>query len=204
MAYNDSTDANIGDLENPPYDEVQFDSESSAAYQFGIGYKIDSMFTIELSLQHNAGFELEGPYYDNGILLADTKTTVDLQTTAVMMNGQLDMATVLDIDWKVRPYIGVGMGYVNNKLDTLTFDPANAGRIEGDTENNFAWKVSLGATFPLTEHFAFDLAYSYADYGDANSDRDTTDLNGVQVTLASPLTFDVTTQDILLSVRYLF
>jgi hypothetical protein len=91
MAYNDSTDANIGDLENPPYDEVQFDSESSAAYQFGIGYKIDSMFTIELSLQHNAGFELEGPYYDNGILLADTKTTVDLQTTAVMMNGQLDI-----------------------------------------------------------------------------------------------------------------
>ncbi len=204
LAYGDSADATIGDLENPPTDEVEFDSESSASYQFGLGYKIDNLITLELALQHASDFELEGPFFDNGILQSGTNGLVDLQTTSVMLTGLLDMATVLDIDWKVRPYIGLGMGFARNKLDTFTWSTSAVGYIEGNTENNFAWKTTLGATYPITEHFVLDASYSYADYGDAESSLTATDVNGVAVTLNSPLTFDVNTQEVLLAVRYLF
>ncbi len=195
----------IGPHEVLPYDEVEFDSESSASYQLGMGYKLDSYITLELALQHTSGFDLEGPYLNNGVPLADRNNgVVDLETTAVMVSGLLDMATILDIDWQLRPYIGLGLGYAKNKLGRFTFDPPELQNIEGNTENNFAWKATLGATYPITEHFVLDAAYSYADYGDAESSRSATNFNGDPITIDLPLTYDVNTQEFFLSVRYLF
>lgn len=205
MAEVEADDATIGDLQDPPYDKIEFDSESSASYQFGLGYKIDNLFTLELALQYNAAVDLEGPYINNGSPLVDgSDGTVDLQTSAVMVSGQLDMVTLFDGDWKLRPYIGFGIGYAKNKLGKSTLDPQDQFYIEGNSENNFAWKVGLGATYPLSEHFALDLAYSYADYGEAESGLRASERDGDLVTLNSPLTLDVKTQEIFLSVRYLF
>jgi opacity protein-like surface antigen len=208
LVYGQDEDGTIGDGIDPP-DKVKFDFGNSVSYQVGIGYKVNNYITMELSLQYNSEFDLEGPYINDGEP-SDFRGKVDLETTSVMISGLLDMATILknefrriDInkDWKLRPYIGFGLGYARNKLGQFTFSPDLGENIDGNTEGNFAWKATVGATYPIYKHFAFDASYSYADYGEAKSSRSA---NDGTYTLNSPLTFDVKAQEFFLSVRYLF
>ncbi|OOE88605.1 outer membrane protein [Salinivibrio sharmensis] len=194
-------DGTIGDLADPP-DQVDFDFGESTAYQLGVGYLVNDWFTSELSLQHNSGFDLEGPYTDNGTPDAGTNGKVDLETTSIMLVGQVDMASVLKKSWKTRPYVGLGIGYAKNKVGKFTFSPPiEQSNIAVNTESDFAWKAMFGAIYPINEQFIFDASYSYVDYGEAKSSRSA---NDGTLTLNSPLTFDVKAHELLLSVRYLF
>jgi len=193
-------DGTIGDLADPP-DQVDFDFGESTAYQLGAGYLVNDWFTAELSLQQNSGFDLEGPYTDDGTPAAGVNGKVDLETTSIMLVGQVDMASVLKKSWKTRPYVGLGIGYAKNKVGKFTFSPPVDENIAGNTESGFAWKATFGAIYPINEQFTFDASYSYADYGEAKSSRSA---NDGTVTLNSPLTFDVKAHELLLSVRYLF
>jgi opacity protein-like surface antigen len=191
----------IGDLINPP-DQVDFDFGESTAYQLGMGYLVNDWFTAELSLQRNSVFNLEGPYIDDGIP-AGINGKVDLETTSIMLAAQADIASILKKEWKIRPYVGLGVGYAKNKVGKFTISPSEVSNIAGNTKSGFAWKTSFGATYPINKQFIFDVSYSYVDYGEVKSSRFASDEDGI-ITLNSPLTFDVKTNELLFSIRYLF
>lgn len=191
-------DGTIGDLVDPP-DQIDFDFGESTAYQFGVGYLVNDWFTAELSLQHNSGFDLEGPYIDDGRPSTGVNGKVDLETTSIMLAGQVDMAAILKKGWKTRPYVGLGIGYARNKIGAFTLSFAQGRYIAGNTESGLAWKTTFGVIYPINDQTMIDASYSYADYGEAKSTRSTN-----TVTLNSPLTFDVKAHEFLLSVRYLF
>ena len=181
-----------------------FDFGESTAYQIGVGYIVNDWFSAEFSLHHNSGFDLEGPRIFNGhsTLYAGQ---VNLTTTSAILSGQIDMASILKKEWKIRPYLGLGVGYAKNKLRELSFHYKDSGQDTGlhmysNVENDFTWKAILGVTYPLNEHFIFDVSYMYADYGEAKSGSSLN--NGL--TIAEPASFDVRAHEFLLSVKYFF
>ena len=190
--------ATIGDLADPP-DRVAFDSDGSIAYQLGIGYRLTDWLDAELSLGHIGGFDLSGPYENDGNPSGETGRT-EVDTTSIMFLGLVDVAAVLDTSWPVEPYVGVGLGYARHDMDgfTVTIDDA---AIEGHASGGFAWKAILGATYPLSEHLSLDAAYVYADYGEAESSRRAYEL-GDHLQLNSPLTVDIRSHELSLSLRY--
>lgn len=209
MSFGIDSNGTIGDLSGPPDDQMDFDFGKSTTYQLGLGYLVNNWFTSELSLQHSSGFDLEGPYTNDGVHEDGVNGNVNLKTTSIMLTGQVDMASILGKDWKARPYVGLGVGYAKNKIGTTTLsasyeaDYIDGESIDGNTENNFAWKATLGTTYPINNKFVFDASYSYADYGQAKSSSSCHG-GGELYTLNSPLTFDVKSHDVLFAVRYLF
>lgn len=190
--------ATIGDLADPP-DRVAFDSDGSIAYQLGIGYRLNDWLDAELSLGHIGSFDLSGPYEDDGTPSGETGRT-EVDTTSIMLLGLVDVAAVLDTSWPVEPYVGLGLGYARHDMErfTATIDDAT---IQGRTSGGFAWKAILGATYPLSEHLSLDAAYAYADYGEAESSRRAYEL-GSNLQLNSPLTVDIRSHELSLSLRY--
>ncbi|MGM0516891.1 MAG: outer membrane protein [Pseudomonadota bacterium] len=197
-AYSDDDVATIGDLVDPP-DRVAFDSDGSIAYQLGIGYRLTDWLDTELSLGHIAGFDLSGPYEDDGSASGETGRT-ELDTTSIMILGLVDVAAVLDTSWPVEPYVGLGLGYARHDMDRFTITNDSA-RIDGHTSGGFAWKAVLGATYPLGERLSLDASYAYADYGEAESSRSAYERGG-SLQLNSPLTVDVRAHELSLSLRY--
>lgn len=197
-AYSEDEVASIGDLADPP-DRVAFDSDGSIAYQLGIGYRLTDWLDTELSLGHIAGLDLSGPYEDDGTPSGATGRT-EVDTTSIMLLGLVDVAAVLDASWPVDPYVGLGLGYARHDMGrfTVTADDAS---IDGHTSGGFAWKAVLGATYPLGERLSLDASYAYADYGEAESSRSAYQRGG-SLQLHSPLTVDISTHELALSLRY--
>lgn len=197
-AHSENDVATLGDLVDPP-DRVAFDSDGSIAYQLGIGYRLTDWLDAELSLGQIGGFELSGPYEDDGSPSGETGR-VDVNTTSIMVLGLVDVATVLDTSWPVQPYVGLGVGYARHDLGRFTITNESS-RIDGHTSDGFAWKAILGATYPLGDRLSLDAAYAYADYGEAESGRRAYEL-GSYLQLNSPLTVDIRSHELSLSLRY--
>jgi opacity protein-like surface antigen len=68
------------------------------------------------------------------------------------------------------------------------------------TETNFAWALHAGVSFDVTEQFVVDLAYRYADLGDARSGV-VTAYDGTSSYSGHHIK-DITSNDLLLGFRY--
>ncbi|MFI9654951.1 outer membrane beta-barrel protein [Guyparkeria sp. GHLCS8-2] len=197
-AHSESDVGNIGDLADPP-DRVAFDSDGSIAYQLGVGYRLTDWLDAELSLNHIGGVDLSGPYEDDGSYSGKTGNT-EVDTTSMMLVGLVDLSAILDASWPLDPYVGIGAGYVRHEMGRFTITNDSA-RIDSNTSGGFAWKVLLGATYPIGERLSLDASYAYADYGEAKSSRNAYERGG-SLQLNSPLTVDIRTHELALSLRY--
>ena len=72
--------------------------------------------------------------------------------------------------WKsVKPYVGVGVGYVNNRNETELLEVVGGSETRIDdtqTTNGFAWSLGAGFTRPFSENWLLDVSYRYMDLGD--------------------------------------
>ncbi|WP_410474287.1 outer membrane protein [Guyparkeria sp. TX1] len=190
--------ATIGDLAGPP-DEVAFESDDSLAYQVGIGYRLTDWLDAEISLNHIGGFNLSGPYQDDGSPSGEMGRT-EVDTTSIMVVGLVDLAAVLDSSWPLKTYIGLGAGYARHDMGRFTVTNDSA-RIDSHTAREFAWKATLGAVYPLGERMSLDASYAYADYGEAKSSRNAHE-RGDDLQLTSPLSVAIRSHELSLSLRY--
>jgi opacity protein-like surface antigen len=68
----------------------------------------------------------------------------------------------------ITPYLGGGMGISRNKMGTTVQhtngipDPMT---VDGNTINQFAYKLSAGTLVSLTEQLSLDLNYQYVNLG---------------------------------------
>ena len=197
-AHSEKQTATIGDLGDPP-DRVTFDADGSLAYQLGIGYRLTDWLDTELSLNHIGGLDLSGAYEDDGSPSGEVGRT-ELDTTAIMVLGLVDLAAVLDASWPLDPYVGVGAGYSRHDMGRFTVTNDSA-RIDDNTSGGFAWKALLGATYPISEQLSLNASYAYADYGEAESSLSAYELGG-DLQLNSPLKADIRAHEFSLSLRY--
>jgi len=182
---------------------LKYNWDNTTAYKIGMGYKVNKYFTTELIYQRNNTTKLEGDFYLNGVYDNDRGTTY-IKIESIRINALLDIKAILNKSWKISPYIGIGIGYAKNKHSDTTWK-SSTDKVLGDVDISTLYSAIVGATYPISKKFFIDTAYSYTDYGTAQSSRLVEDNSGAAIgSIDEPFKVDIKSQELFVSLRYVF
>ena len=91
-----------------------------------------------------------------------------IQTEALFINGFYDFQPFSISNTAITPYLGGGVGISRNKMGTDVRHNngiPNGETIDGNTINQFAYKLSAGTLVSLTEQLSLDVNYQYVNLG---------------------------------------
>jgi opacity protein-like surface antigen len=150
-------------LENVKRDHVNHDHNTGYLVGGAVGYEWCNNLRgeVEVAYRHNklrrANYRFEG-------FSASTKSHHSLRTWSVLANAYYDIP--LECSW-LKPYIGAGIGYGNNKITHHRFDitcvdgqPTGFRRHHRD-QSGFAWQFIAGLAYPVTCEIDLDIEYRY-------------------------------------------
>ena len=91
-----------------------------------------------------------------------------IETHALFINGFYDFQPFSLKSTSITPYLGGGMGISRNKIGTVV--QHNNGipdglTVDGNTINQFAYKLSAGTLVSITEQLSLDVNYQYVNLG---------------------------------------
>jgi len=142
------------------------DLGTGSAFGFSVGKYLTDSFRLELEAIKRAGYE-----YDARISTAGVTSTTEkakIQTEALFINGFYDFQPFSLKSTSITPYLGGGVGISRNKMKT-TAQSVNGipdgTTIDGNTINQFAYKLSAGTLVSLTEQLSLDVNYQYVNLG---------------------------------------
>jgi len=123
----------------------------------GMGARMGPNARIEAALAYR-GYSLRA--LDAGAPAAEFKANIS--SASAMANAYYDFTGG---GWV--PYVGVGIGAAQNRIDTLSFSDGFSffGSVPGGTKSGFAWSVMAGAGLPLSRDTVLDFGYRYIDLG---------------------------------------
>ena len=140
------------------------DLGTGKAFGFSAGKYLNDNFRLELEAIKRAGYE-----FDARIIEAPTFTEkVKIQTEALFINGFYDFQPFSISNTPITPYLGGGVGISRNKLGTTVQHEdgiPDGGTTDGDTINQFAYKLSAGTLVSITEQLSLDVNYQYVNLG---------------------------------------
>lgn len=116
---------------------------------------------VELEYGYNGKAKLDGRSYSPNVnYKSETKSQF------LMANVYYDFD--LDSDW--TPYVGAGIGYARVKANNNFYD-YNSGSNSSlsKSSGNFAWNLTAGVSYDVTENLSIDASYRYMDYGKAKA-----------------------------------
>lgn len=123
----------------------------------------------------------------------------DIESWMFLANGYIDLGKWCGI----TPYVGAGLGVANlsvegfNDINNVTDGTAYGA---DSSRTNFAWAVYAGMSYDVTPQVTLDLAYRYADLGDATTGVVTT-YDGAHVADTYVIE-DITSHDLMVSMRW--
>ncbi len=124
--------------------------------------------------------ELEASYRRNDVSgvwgTAGFTDTTDLVSSSGTIDANLSTFAVLanawyehDMGWKVKPYVGGGIGWARTKFDGASISPL----IVFDRENDgFAWQLGAGFNYEASPGVNVGLGYRYLNGPDINEPFD--------------------------------
>ncbi|CAG9297083.1 opacity protein-like surface antigen [Celerinatantimonas diazotrophica] len=209
QSYRQNQDTTLNDTQSgmPLAIKDHLDFKHSNSYEIAVGYRYPqlSWLTTELALSYHSKASLDGDHVLINGSPADEKTHLHLKSTALMLSGQVDLATLFNQDnWLFHPYFGLGIGVSRNELSDLstTLNNTSSEFKIHNTHTDFAWQGKLGVTYAATQHIILDLSYAYNDYGKATS-RTAKNPTAASETLNGG-SIDYRTQEVMLGMRYFF
>jgi opacity protein-like surface antigen len=142
------------------------DLGTGSAFGFSVGKYLTDSFRLELEATKRAGYE-----YDAGVLTVPFTTNSEkakIETHALFINGFYDFQPFSMSNTAITPYLGGGVGISRNKMRTtvlLNNGIPDGFTIDGNTINQFAYKLSAGTLVSLTEQLSLDVNYQYVNLG---------------------------------------
>ncbi len=183
--------------------ELDVGNEESVSFVLAYGCRINPVIRNDISYTYVAETEFEGPYLHNGVATG-VDGSVEVRTHAFMYNVFADFGEVLEpqlkTDGVVNPYVGAGIGVALHDLTNIEVGSSSVGD-EQTTE--FAWHVSLGVEFMVSDHFLISVGYRYLDFGTAESD-DQASAGSIATGLSDPLELDLAGHALTLGIRIEF
>ena len=140
------------------------DLGTGSAFGFSVGKYLNDNFRLELEAIKRTGYEFDA----RDINTPRFSDKAKIETHALFVNGFYDFQPFSLKSTSITPYLGGGVGISRNKMGTnvqhnngapdgLTFD--------GNTINQFAYKLSAGTLVSLTEQLSLDVNYQYVNLG---------------------------------------
>ena len=140
------------------------DLGTGSAFGFSVGKYVTDSFRLELEANKRTGYE----YDVNSLLFPASANKAKIETHALFINGFYDFQPFTMSNTAITPYLGGGLGISRNKMGTtLMYEGgifSNATH-DGDTVNQFAYKLSAGTLVSLTKRLSLDLNYQYVNLG---------------------------------------
>ncbi len=123
----------------------------------GVGYRLNENQRLDVTLGYRGNYNID-------LTEGGEAAKADVKSWNLMFNGYLDMSIPSS---SVKPYIGVGIGYANNKVGdmTLTSPVEGTATVPGGTKHDFAWCLMAGVSVPLQGKTTVEIGYRYIDLG---------------------------------------
>ena len=140
------------------------DLDTGSAFGFSVGKYVTDSFRLELEAIKRTNYE----YDVNSLLFPASANKAKIETHALFINGFYDFQPFSISNTPITPYLGGGVGISRNKIGTIVEHedgPPNGMTTDGDTINQFAYKLSAGTLFSLTEQLSLDVNYQYVNLG---------------------------------------
>jgi opacity protein-like surface antigen len=188
------------------FDVHHADIKSTAFYGLGIGLEYNRWLRFDVTGEYRGKqlFVAQDSYNNGGACpgagCGTNEYTADIESWLGLFNAYVDLYT-----WRgITPYVGAGIGV--SSMDVQGFKDVNVPQgsvFYGDnnhTSTNFAWALYAGMSYDVSPNLTLDLAYRYADLGDAETGRATAfdgsdSYKGLEIR-------DITSHDLLFSARY--
>ena len=142
------------------------DLGTGSAFGFSVGKYLTDSFRLELEAIKRTGYEYDAHLTNDG--LTTNSDTAKMQTEALFINGFYDFQPFSLKSTSITPYLGGGVGISRNKMgtDVLRTDELPTGfTVEGNTINQFAYKLSAGTLVSITDGLSLDVNYQYVNLG---------------------------------------
>ena len=174
------------------------------AFGFSVGKYLTNSFRLELEAIKRTGYEFDARDIQNPEFTDKAK----MQTEALFINGFYDFQSFTMSNTAITPYLGGGVGISRNKMGTDVEHNngiPNGTTYDGNTINQFAYKVSAGTLVSLTEHLSLDVNYQYVNLGAFKAGTEVL-VNGAFITnLQRGINGgDIKTQELMVGLQYTF
>jgi len=186
------------------------DLGTGTAFGFSVGKYLTDSFRLELEATKRTGYEFDAR--DTSVVLPGGgihSEKAKIQTEAVFINGFYDFQPFTMSNTAITPYLGGGVGISRNKTGTrVQYAPApiaNGASTDGDTINQFAYKLSAGTLVSLTEQLSLDVNYQYVNLGafKGGTEHTNTDLS-TSIYQRGINGGDIKTQELMVGLQYKF
>ena len=140
------------------------DLGTGSAFGFSVGKYLMDSFRLELEAIKRTGYEFDARDTD----ATNVTDKAKIQTEALFINGFYDFQPFSIRNNAITPYLGGGVGVSRNKVGTKAQyinGLADGFTVDGDTINQFAYKLSAGTLVSLTEQLSLDVNYQYVNLG---------------------------------------
>jgi len=140
------------------------DLGTGSAFGFSVGKYLTDSFRLELEAIKRTGYEFDA----RSITFPTITDKAKIQTEALFINGFYDFQPFSLKSTSITPYLGGGVGISRNKMGTDVVHGnglANGRTFNGNTINQFAYKLSAGTLVSLTEQLSLDVNYQYVNLG---------------------------------------
>ena len=142
------------------------DLGTGSAFGFSVGKYLTNSFRLELEVIKRTGYEFDARSSTAGFTTLTDKAK--MQTEAIFINGFYDFQPFSMSNTAITPYLGGGVGISRNKMGTdvsSTNGIPNGITNDGNTINQFAYKLSAGTLVSLTDRLSLDVNYQYVNLG---------------------------------------
>ena len=141
---------------------------TTAGLELGAGYAVGPAVRVELLIEYRPDVPFEG---QANFLAPDREQSVTVERSSLsgMVGVVFDLASIGGpTPAGLRPFAGVGIGRVRHRLGEMRMRfPRTETIVPGAASTQWAWTVTAGFSRGLLERTVLDVAWRYANQGDA-------------------------------------
>ena len=182
------------------------DLGTGSAFGFSVGKYLTDSFRLELEAIKRTGYEYDARVSSAGFTSYTEEAKI--QTEALFVNGFYDFQPFSIHNTPITPYLGGGLGISRNKMgtDVLHLNGVPNGlTINGDTINQFAYKLAAGTLISLTQQLSLDVNYQYVNLGAFKGGTERINNDGTTSRLQRGLNGgEIKTQELMVGLQYKF
>ena len=176
------------------------------AFGFSVGKYLTNSFRLELEAIKRTGYEYDARVSNAGFTSYTEEAKI--QTEALFVNGFYDFQPFSIHNTPITPYLGGGLGISRNKMWTTVQNDngiPDGGTVDGNTINQFAYKLSAGTLVSLTQQLSLDVNYQYVNLGAFKSGTEVFDNGAFSNNLQRGINGgDIKTQELMVGLQYKF
>ena len=180
------------------------DLGTGTAFGFSVGKYLTDSFRLELEAIKRTGYEFDA----RDIQDPEFTDKAKIQTEALFINGFYDFQPFTMSNTAITPYLGGGVGISRNKMGTDVFHVngvPNGLTVNGDTINQFTYKLAAGTLISLTQQLSLDVNYQYVNLGAFKGGTERTNNDGSTSRLQRGLNGgEIKTQELMVGLQYKF